>query len=330
MNTLDKFNEALPVFNYSVLSDEEKLKTLENEKRLDEIFNKYRPEIGEVLYDQQQVLANHHKGVFAEWYKSKGFKRWKVYDYINKYKYVLRISEDPEKLEMFDDIPSSLQSEMAKPSAIPEVNQKVFEGDITAHKDYKEIEMHYQQQLKQKEELIESLGDSMHDFEVYAKELENENERLKNQKPQEPRVIEKEIIPDDYEDLKRTTNYLTKRNEHLEKEHQDLLNQRKEVNEKSQKYDELTNAIQQSQGELNRVQQKIADYDGLHKVLKEGNALLAKLSVLVYSDLSDAVANDTLVKNELDILLSRFLKLNEDITKKITNNMIIEGEIIND
>lgn len=148
----------------------------------------------------------------------------------------------------------------------------------------------------------------------------------------EPKVVEveKEVIPEDYEDLKRTKDYLTKRNEHLEKEHQDLLNQRKEVNEKSQKYDELTNAIQQSQGELNRVQQKIADYDGLHKVLKEGNALLAKLSVLVYSDLSDAVANDTLVKNELDILLSRFLKLNEDISKKITNNMIIEGEIIND
>lgn len=155
-------------------------------------------------------------------------------------------------------------------------------------------------------------------------------EQLEKAQQQEPKVIEKEIVPSDYEDLKRTKDYLSKRNEHLEKEHQDLLNQRKEVNEKSQKYDELTNAIQQSQGELNRVQQKIADYDGLHKVLKEGNALLAKLSVLVYSDLSDAVANDTLVKNELDILLSRFLKLNEDITKKITNNMIIEGEIIND
>ena len=155
-------------------------------------------------------------------------------------------------------------------------------------------------------------------------------EQLEKAQRQEPKIIEKQIVPSDYEDLKRTKDYLTKRNEHLEKEHQDLLNQRKEVNEKSQKYDELTNAIQQSQGELNRVQQKIADYDGLHKVLKEGNALLAKLSVLVYSDLSDAVANDTLVKSELDILLSRFLKLNEDITKKITNNMIIEGEIIND
>lgn len=194
-------------------------------------------------------------------------------------------------------------------------------------KQLKAQEEHFQAQLKQKDELIESMADSMHDFELQASELESENETLKNRKPE---VIEKEVPPEDYEDLKRTTDYLTKRNEHLEREHQELLNQRKEVNEKSQKYDELTNAIQQSQGELNRVQQKIADYDGLHKVLKEGNALLAKLSVLVYSDLSDAVANDTLVKNELDILLSRFLKLNEDITKKITNNMIIEGEIIND
>lgn len=162
--------------------------------------------------------------------------------------------------------------------------------------------------------------------------INKQAEEVRRLRQQEPQVVTKTVekFPEDYEDLKRTTDYLTKRNEHLEREHQELLNQRKEVNEKSQKYDELTNAIQQSQGELNRVQQKIADYDGLHKVLKEGNALLAKLSVLVYSDLSDAVANDTLVKNELDILLSRFLKLNEDISKKITNNMIIEGEIIND
>lgn len=182
-------------------------------------------------------------------------------------------------------------------------------------------------QLKSKDNVIQQVLDNSNRFQQSAIELRKENDALKNQPP---KVIEKEVLPSDYEDLKRTKDYLTKRNEHLEKEHQDLLNQRKEVNEKSQKYDELTNAIQQSQGELNRVQQKIADYDGLHKVLKEGNALLAKLSVLVYSDLSDAVANDTLVKNELDILLSRFLKLNEDITKKITNNMIIEGEIIND
>lgn len=150
---------------------------------------------------------------------------------------------------------------------------------------------------------------------------------------QQPKVIEveKEVIPEDYQEIKSNLEFLEKRNDYLEQEQRRLEAERKEVNEKSQKYDQLTEAIHQSEGKLNQVQQKIADYNALHKVLKEGNDLLAKISVLVYTELSDAVTNDTLIKRELETLLSRFLKLNSDIRKKINNNpLIIEGEIIDD
>lgn len=280
-------------------------------------------EIGKRIKHVKENDLTH--GNYINWLNEIGIDRSEAYRYI-------RIAEDLPNDDTWQHLSSRAMYLITTlpPEQKQEQIQRVNDGHQPTVKEIENLKRENRlkdEQLKQKDELIENMADSMHDFELHAKELADENEQLKNRKPE---VIEKEVIPEDYEDLKRTTDYLTKRNEHLEKEHQDLLNQRKEVNEKSQKYDELTNAIQQSQGELNRVQQQIADYDGLHKVLKEGNALLAKLSVLVYSDLSDAVANDTLVKNELDILLSRFLKLNEDITKKITNNMIIEGEIIND
>lgn len=215
MNYLTDSNKELTTFDYSILTNDEKLATLENERSLDDLYQKYQSEIGEILYKQQGVLANHNEGVFQKWYESKGFKRWKVYDYINKYKFVLRNSEDPKKIDIFENMPKSLQSEMSKPSASQEINQMVYDGEITTHKKYKEMERKlkekekqlvkqaesHQRQLAEKDELIESLGDSMHDFERYANELESENESLKNRKPE---VIEKivEVVPEDYEELK--------------------------------------------------------------------------------------------------------------------------------
>ena len=332
MNTLDKFNEALPVFNYSVLSDEEKLKTLENEKRLDEIFNKYRPEIGEVLYDQQQVLANHHKGVFAEWYKSKGFKRWKVYDYINKYKYVLRISEDPEKLEMFDDIPSSLQSEMAKPSAIPEVNQKVFEGDITAHKDYKEIEMHYQQQLKEQAE--------SHKRQLAEKdEVINKTYEQLEKAQQEPTVIEKEVIPDDYEQVKQENEQLKQSNQKLQR---DLKWVRDDLSLTQTQY----NLLESSTAEAKELERKIQSLQSQEKTIVEKMEAVETFYELErnFNDFFDTkmapmrfkgIANHLYATNAVDRIRSMITQAElwaEEMNKILPNkNMkILEGEIIND
>ena len=326
MNFLMSSDDNQKHFDYSLLNPELSENLQNYDKQLNRIHQGYSIEVGEVLYNAQQEFSNPKDGNFIKWVEYKGFKSSNAYNYINIYKAFQSLESISDK-EIFLEQSKSLQIEMSKPSAKPEINQMVYDGEITKHKDYIEREREFNkreeklnQRLKQQSEIIENKNS------VIAKQ----SEELGKLRKQEPKVVEKPVIPEDYEDLKRTKDYLTKRNEHLEREHQDLLNQRKEVKEKSQKYDELTNAIQQSQGELNRVQQQIADYDGLHKVLKEGNTLLAKLSVLVYSDLSDAVANDVLVKNELGILLNRFSKLNNDINKKITNNMIIEGEIIND
>ena len=42
---------------------------------------------------------------------------------------------------------------MSKPSANPEVNQAVFNGDVTTHKEYKELE----RRLKLKDQALEAV-----------------------------------------------------------------------------------------------------------------------------------------------------------------------------
>lgn len=46
-----------------------------------------------------------------------------------------------------------MQAQVSKPSANPEVNQAVFNGDVTTHKEYKELE----RRLKLKDQALEAV-----------------------------------------------------------------------------------------------------------------------------------------------------------------------------
>lgn len=139
-------------------------------------------------------------GIFGNWLDSKGLKR-NAYNYINAYK-LLQNLQNPSEREIFLNQPKSLQYEMSKPSANPELNQKVFDGDITTHKQYKELE----RQLKLAE--------------ADKERLKQQNERLAEQALKQE-VIEKEVIvekvPDDYESTKQLNQTLLDKNKELSK-----------------------------------------------------------------------------------------------------------------
>lgn len=46
----------------------------------------------------------------------------------------------PEQRNLIEDLPVSLTYEIAKPSANPELKQKVLDGEIKTLKEYKELE----------------------------------------------------------------------------------------------------------------------------------------------------------------------------------------------
>lgn len=185
-------------FDYSLVSNEVKEFLNRKENELSGIYTDYSKEVGKVCFEAQQALADHNnEGLFAQWIESVGLKRQRAYEYINIYKYAVRIT-DNEKLEIFSQQPKSLQVEMSKPSADEKLNNSVFNGDVTTHKKYKELEKKLKQAQSEKEQAKRS-------EQLAIEQLEREQNK-------EPKVItetvEKEVVPDDYEDLKRMNQSL--------------------------------------------------------------------------------------------------------------------------
>lgn len=316
-------------FDYSLVADDtaSKLKGLSNQ--LDGIYQNYSIAVGEVLYQAQQELAGYGNGVFGQWVESKGISKSNSYNYINAYKFVQQLDE-PQDKEIFLSQPQRLKNEMSKPSANKEVNQAVFNGDVTTHKEYKELE----RQLNQAKADLE--------------EKNAQNERLAEMalSKEEPQVIEKEVIkeviPDDYESTKQLNQTLLGKNKELSKmvddalQHEEYLKsqlkefyaKRDEVNHKSAKYDELTEAIKQSEGKLNSYQKKIASYKNITELLKKGDLLLLEMSGLIYADETHYIQRDGLIKQEFDSLVDRGLKLFNDLDMKRKNTEILEGEVL--
>lgn len=181
-----------------------------------------------------------------------------------------------------------------------------------------------------------------------------DNERLKVQNEnlaeqalsKTEKVIEKEVVrevvPDDYQEtkdlnktlldknkeLQQTIDYALEHEEYLKKQLKEFYAERDEVNQKSAKYDELTEAIKQSEGRLNSYQKKIASYKNIMQLLEKGDQLIMEMSGLIYADETHYIQRDGLIKNEFDNLVDRGLKLFHDLDLKRSETEILEGELL--
>ncbi|MDT1958674.1 hypothetical protein MX629_09580 [Carnobacterium divergens] len=108
-----------------------------------------------------------------------------------------------------------------------------------------------------------------------------------------------------------------------------MLKERQETDEKSSKYEQLSQAINQAKGKLTETQQLITNYKSLSDLLEQSNVFLSKASAFVYQDLSEVISRDGLAKRELDFLTERLEKFLKDL-KKVSQSTIIEGVVINE
>ena len=312
---------TLSDFDYSLVGTEtaQKLKALSNQ--LDGIYQNYSVVVGEVLYKAQQELASYDNGTFQKWVASKGISKSNAYNYINTYRLVQQL-DNPKEREIFLKQPQRIKNEMSKPSANPEVNQAVFDGDVTTHKEYKELE----RRLKLKDQALEA--------------VKGELERAKAVKPIE-KVIEKEVIPDDYKATQELNKQLLAKNKELsdseksanervqfiESQLKELMNQRQEVDEKSAKYDELTRAIEQSQGQLDNYQKQVSAYRHTINFLEKGNKFLANFGGVAFLDIKPALSNPK-VRTELETFLTMLNSLSRNVSEILEQDDVIEGEIL--
>lgn len=317
MNEIAVMND----FDYSALDTTTKEFLEERANIIYGIQSKSAYEIGKQLARAQEKLSQNRYGCFEEWYRSLGFKTTKAYEYINHFKFISSQSEELN-IKKFEELPSKLQAEMSKPSAIPEVNQAVFNGDVTTHKEYKELE----RRLKLKDQALEA--------------VKGELERVKLTKATE-KVIEKEVIPDDYKATQELNKRLLAKNKELsdseqaanermqfiESQLKELMNQRQEVDEKSAKYDELTRAIEQSQGQLDSYQKQVSAYRHTINFLEKGNNFLANFGGVAFLDIKPAL-NNPKVRTELETFLTMLNSLSRSVSEILEQDDVIEGEIL--
>lgn len=169
--------------------------------------------------------------------------------------------------------------------------------------------------------------------------LRAENEKIKSSKTEVKETI-KEVVPDDYKatqdlnrqlleknkELSKTVKAMEERSEFIEKQLADTLAQREEVDKKSAQYDELTQAIEESQGQLNSVQKQISAYKNITSLLQKGNNFLASMGGLIYADEEKVLKADGIIRNEFDSFISRGLRFFNDLNNIRKESNILEGE----
>lgn len=170
-------------------------------------------------------------------------------------------------------------------------------------------------------------------------QLRAENEKIKSSKVEVKETI-KEVVPDDYKatqdlnkqlleknkELSKTVKAMEERSEFIEKRLADTLAQREEVDKKSAQYDELTRAIEESQGQLNNVQKQISAYKNITNLLQKGNNFLASMGGLIYADEEKVLKADGIIRNEFDSFISRGLRFFNDLNDIRKESNILEGE----
>lgn len=306
-------------FNYSLVDVKTKEFLEERANIIYGIQSKSAYEIGKQLAKAQEELSTRGYGCFEEWYRSLGFKKTKAYEYINHYNFVCSQNEQTN-IEKFENLPKVLQAQVSKPSANPEVNQAVFNGDVTTHKEYKELE----RRLKLKDQALEA--------------VKGELERVKQTKTTE-KVIEKEVIPQDYQATQDLNKQLLGKNKDLSDE---LDSVKRSLRLKEASYEmleketsealALKESIEHLRADKEKLENSVTNIFNLSKlVTKFENFFDEEMAPLRFKTLVQGIGKDAQIEKLRDILTLTENWL-EEMNKIVPENgrTIIEGEIINE
>lgn len=94
---------------------------------------------------------------------------------------------DDTKKDNFLNAPKSLQKEVMKKNVPEDLKQKVLDGDITTHKEYKQLQKDKEELEQQNAQLQSQVEQAQRSESIARKQLEDEQNR-------EPEVIEKEVV----------------------------------------------------------------------------------------------------------------------------------------
>lgn len=272
-------------------------------------------EIGRRLSHVKENDLTH--GQFRQWHESIGIDK----DFAYKSMKIVEELPNVETLRHLGTTALHLIATLPEEEKQEQI-EKIEQGDTPTVRELQEVK----KKLKLKDQALEA--------------VKGELERVKLTKATE-KVIEKEVIPDDYEATQELNKRLLEKNKELsdseqaanermksiESQLKELMNQRQEVNEKSAKYDELTRAIEQSQGQLDSYQKQVSAYRHTINFLEKGNSFLANFGGVAFLDIKPAL-NNPKVRTELETFLTMLNSLSRSVSEILEQDDVIEGEIL--
>ncbi|MBP6409292.1 MAG: hypothetical protein KA299_11185, partial [Fusobacteriaceae bacterium] len=144
-------------FNYEEV-DEETIDYLKDVTyKIHSTTHKFYTNLGKMLSETQEKLANNKTGIFRKWFESIGLNKTFVYDNIARYNYIVRLS-DNIKVEKVEALPVTLTYEIAKDSCPEAIREKVIGGEIKTKlelkKAIKEVQKEKIEEIIQEAEIV--------------------------------------------------------------------------------------------------------------------------------------------------------------------------------
>lgn len=248
-------------------------------------------------------------GQFEEWVKEQG----------------IQIREAQRMMKVVNELPKTTTLSFLGSTALyliatlpeeakQEQLHKIEQGDKPTVKELQE----YKRQLKEKDRQITALTESYNE--------------LANQPKPSPvvKTVEKEVIPSDYEQLKREATEAKASYEQLKVNYNNLVKKLNEVDENSRKYEGLTQAIQEMEGKMDRQQKRIQAQKQVYELVDLSKELLVKISPIPVLLDPEYVNENPVARRELDKVATQVTKFLSNLNHVLETPTIIEGEIINE
>lgn len=234
------------------------------------IGQSFLTDMGKDLKELQDEVASHDKtqGTFGQWLEIKGINRGTAYRLINRFNYLFT---NCENIDAFEALPAALSYEVSKPSALPEANEAVFNGEVTTHKEYKELEARLKAEQDEKEKL--------------NKELSESKQALNFALSAPPKLVEKEVILENPKHL-QTIQELQQANQKAESQLYNLSIEKDKLEKDLKLYKAIDGEYDKKQKEIRDMQIKIKEVEFLtQKSAKELQAITSLDNFVKKTDL---------------------------------------------
>lgn len=278
-------------FNYAVLSTELGDYLKRKEEQLKNEYMNFTANCGRIFAEAQEKLAKHgfgeNNGVFEKWITSMGFKKSTVYEMIKIHQFRSSEIRTNEQAQLFDGLSKSLQYEIAKSSAPPQLVEQVMNGDITTHKEYIALK----KELEAAEEQNAVLSAEKEQFHRASKaNLEKLNEERERNSELEQQIRELESRPVDVmvqtdadaerkfnETIRKINLDFEKFRDEADKDLADMRTQRNAALDRAEAAEAKLNAPKaESNVKSFVIRMTMDDYDAIIKTLS-GNAYLKNI-----------------------------------------------------